>query len=309
MFLSPSLLYPGTNCPPGRYSAARGLKNKLECSECPPGYGSSSKAGAVGPEDCGECKEGWFSAGGKDCTMCSKGQYSDEKHSRSCKFCPAGHYGDETGLDTAMCSGICPTGTTASTGQLECTTCAESTFAPPKDPVACLYCADEFGESFTSEKGSDTCVCKSGFFLTATNASCHKCPKGAGCEGLGSTLEELPIDFGFWRPSVQSSRVLPCPHPDACVGSNATNVTSFESGSVCAPGNAGVLCAVCDKGFARYGSQHACVKCSSNLIAWVWFIAAFVALAFGLVIVVLINRKTPNGILRPMIDFLQRLTV
>jgi hypothetical protein len=88
---------------------------------------------------------------------------------------------------------------------------------------------------------------------------------------------------------------------------NASNATN--NNMTCLPGNHGVLCAVCDPNHARYGSTKPCEKCSSPGVAWVWAIVAAILIAVVLTLVMVANRKSPTGLLRPIIDLVHRLTV
>ena len=89
-----------------------------------------------------------------------------------------------------------------------------------------------------------------------------------------------------------------------------TNASSATTTNItCLPGNHGVLCAVCDANHARYGSTKPCEKCSSPTVAWVWAIVAAILIAVVLTLVMVANRKSPTGLLRPIIDLVHRLTV
>jgi hypothetical protein len=94
--------------------------------------------------------------------------------------------------------------------------------------------------------------------------------------------------------------------------SSATTTAASNSTSTatpCLPGNHGVLCAVCDPNHARYGSTKPCKKCSSPAAAWGWAVGAAILIAIVLALVMVANRKSPTGLLRPIIDLVHRLTV
>jgi hypothetical protein len=87
---------------------------------------------------------------------------------------------------------------------------------------------------------------------------------------------------------------------------NATNTTNNMT---CLPGNHGILCAVCDPNHARYSSTKPCKPCGSPATAWGWAVGAAILIAIVLALVMVANRKSPTGLLRPIIDLVHRLTV
>ena len=93
------------------------------------------------------------------------------------------------------------------------------------------------------------------------------------------------------------------------VTSSSITAVLSSSATPCLPGNHGVLCAVCDPNHARYGSTKPCEKCSSPAAAWGWAIVAAILIAVVLALVMVANRKSPTGLLRPIIDLVHRLTV
>ena len=123
------------------------------------------------------------------------------------------------------------------------------------------------------------------------------------CAELGSEIKTLGLTDGHWRANEDTTDVQACPVPAACVGGNTT-----EDGS-CLDGNGGVLCAICEEGYYRPSAYATCEVCGSKgqAIAAAAGILALMAVALG--IFVLINRKAPNGLLRPFIDLVQKVTV
>ena len=104
--------------------------------------------------------------------------------------------------------------------------------------------------------GGSECSCAAygaaGAYKSSTLAYCSPCPTGAVCSGAHPPLA-LP---GFWHaPGGARATFYGCPK-GVCLGeANAT-----ASGVNCRPGHTGVLCAVCEAGFARRGGTF-CQPC------------------------------------------------
>ena len=96
-------------------------------------------------------------------------------------------------------------------------------------------------------------------------------PAGVSCRVEGVTLSNLPLLEGFWRSGANSTAILSCPIPAACVGTgNGTAGTASRrrlvarslsnsapwSDQYCALGSTGALCAVCLDGY-RSSPRHA----------------------------------------------------
>ena len=75
------------------------------------------------------------------------------------------------------------------------------------------------------------------------------CPEGTDCpEDGGSTIEVLNIEKGYWRIAADSSTIIECRIPGACVG--GTDFTA-EGDGYCALGYTGPLCDVVSRSFCR----------------------------------------------------------
>ena len=64
---------------------------------------------------------------------------------------------------------------------------------------------------------------------------CEDCPTGATCD-IGSTIQNLYIDPGYWRYSEDSLYIYECPAGDAaCGGGNHSSgyCTNYASGPYC----------------------------------------------------------------------------
>ena len=190
-------------CAPGSYSDLPGNSN-TSCLSCPPGTFSE----AMGSVSCDPCQLGGYCA--------SAGQASALM---SWTACPAGTMGDATGLTSATQCISCPKGHYCLEGRRgvapEPSKCRENTFQDrlnAEDNDWCLSCP----ANAVSPKAStsfDACLCKAGFYVVGVhpNASCVPCPlPGSACEAPGTTLATIPLEHGYWRPSLISTDVRPC---------------------------------------------------------------------------------------------------
>ena len=326
-------------CPVGTYAGSQGA---VTCELCPAGtYNPLTQCTSV--KNCHACPIGTKGspAGSSSidaCGPCAAGQYFDAP-TGSCSDCASGRFGETPGLTSIACTGDCPSGTASDKGKTACTLCDAAKFSKKSGKSGstlrenCAYCSNSFGKGFTSDAGADTCACSRDLYLDPTVCptnstppcgNCTECPKGTLCDKVGATLADLPLTPGYWRAGPHTAKVLACPQKKACVQRranstgnntstmNATNTTTNITTNTimtCLPGNHGVLCAVCDPNYARYGSTKPCEKCSSPTMAWVWAIIAAILIAVVLTLVMIANRKSPTGLLRPIIDLTHRLTV
>ena len=179
----------------------------------------------------------------------------------------------------------------------------------------------------TSTTGSSTCVCEKGYYhdvcsssnaggggslcskkeipkTAPTSDSCLRCPQGVNCGGGGNALTSMSVADGFWRQNKYSKDVYPCPVKGAC----NTSSLNGTNGS-CTLGNEGSLCMVCSDGWARWSSNEPCKKCELD----VWSVIGSIFLIFlGLAILgvfLKLNRKFPDGAMRPMINGWQQLSI
>jgi len=153
----------------------------------------------------------------------------------------------------------------------------------------------------------------------AKDKACKLCTDGVDCFGDGNRLEKLHILPGFWRSSNSSELVLHCPIKEACPGSSAstdaagknttTSLITRTGNTLCATGNEGVMCTLCSPRYQRINMAQPCKACGTPGEAIAWAIGgAFISVA-GLVVLLYLNRKAPNGALRPFINFVQYISV
>jgi len=87
------------------------------------------------------------------------------------------------------------------------------------------------------------------------NKACEPCPEGGVCDGLGLTLEAMPLLPSYWRTSNSSADVLKCDNEAACTPpANSTDVCAFN--------HVGPFCDICAEGYAL--AAGACVSCKDG---------------------------------------------
>lgn len=187
--------------------------------------------------------------------------------------CPINTFNNETGKDSA----------------LACTRC------PPNSRTLTL-----------SATSIDECLCDRQHYdtLTGPGVECALCPLGTACNGVGATLDSLPIRPGFFRLGNESIDVLKC--PDASLGCNdapvCDNTTSgclgglnSEDSGLCRGNLSGVFCRTCPTDLGRrlhYSSatntkDASCKPCVDNLGVTIGVGVAGLGLGLGLVLVLM----------------------
>ena len=154
-----------------------------------------------------------------------------------------------------------------------------------------------------------SCACPKSFYNDETTrgplvsvAHCKPCPEGVNCETGGITLQQLPIKEGFWRDSATATNVYECLVKSDCPGGRNRSEYCVESST-------GPLCAVCQDNYYRSSANAPCEACPSQ--------GASIGTSIGLLIVcgilfgllLWVNRKAPDGMLRPFINFVQYMGV
>ena len=124
-----------------------------------------------------------------------------------------------------------------------------------------LFVADGFGNVSSDEMRTSNCYADE--YGRYDTTLCLPCPAHATCNGS----HVFNITDGYWKGGELAYDIYACPRPRVC------------RGGACAAGYAGVLCAVCDDGYGRTGSQ--CVRCFSVAanVVLVVLLVVFVVLA------------------------------
>ena len=228
---------------------------------------------------CEPCTSGKYITNLSDltCSSCEKGKSNVHVGSVSaddCISCDVGTYENEFGSGRADCF-LCPSGKSSNTVG------ASSQFE-------CLKCP---GENMFSVEGSSSCVCDKGYFMNdaATGngtaavvviTTCVQCPVGTNCDSPGSTLNNLKMLGGYWRPSTTSVVVIECDIKKHCPqDKNSTN-----SSSGCALGHDGPVCGLCMADYSM--EEETCEICEGDVSA-----TAFIPLAvagFMVIVVALV---------------------
>ncbi len=196
-----------------------------------------------------------------------------------CANCSAGRFTNIDGLTRCL---LCPEGYAArESGAKDCARC-------PKHET-------------TPSEGGDTCSCEAQFYRV--NGTCSPCPEAIQCDAIGSDLQNISLKRGMWRAGPDDNTFLACPVSETCVGGNDTH-------ALCLAGHRGPLCAICDAGYSRWRNTVPCAKCPEDMAPSI--IVAIVATLGGLfllVVCLIFNRRTPNGVLRPLINAAQNMAV
>lgn len=307
-------------CEPGTFSHTRGQRT---CFTCPHGFAPSASAAECvacapgmmrgdGDVGCKRCTPGRFSTGAAGaCDACPQGTWSDEG-ATECELCAAGTFSAGGGHSC----GTCQAGTYSGVGAANCIECPPGRFQSEIGRNSCPVCSRG---TVASTSGLRECLpCPDGSFADAEHVECLACPSGGEATDAVQCANGLAtVNGGFWivpespgavaelRPE---SQVLRCLDRDACVASGG-NTTE------CAPGRTGVLCGVCESGWARLGGQ--CVECLSSGANVVLSVITFGVVVAVITIIVYkrvardqLRQRTENkGVVRITINLLQTLAI
>ncbi|GMH83062.1 hypothetical protein TrST_g8014 [Triparma strigata] len=257
-----------SECEPGKYAEGDG---NSECISCQPGnYSRVDKTG------CSRCPAGKISGlSSTGCTSCDAGKYAESESRSECTKCPD-YQTSSAGSSTCECKETflntsnpdkpcsCAPGTTLENGV--CVSCAAGFYKSSTSLDACINC-NKFaikGAVQSSQPASLplSCICSRGDFRvleppfanSTQIGQCKPCPEGTRCQevGAGVTIEDLPLQQGFWRSGLNSSNVVKCYIKEACSQSpssktgNSTNPIDDQ----CADGHTGPVCNVCIPDYA-----------------------------------------------------------
>ena len=149
------------------------------------------------------------------------------------------------------------------------------------------------------------CKCESRLYRPSTTAGapCIPCPDKLNCLAEGTTLATANLQPNTWRASNDDDAFLACPVNGTCVG-------GVDADHYCLAGHHGPLCAICNDNFTRPTNSVPCASCPEDMAAAVgWSIASLIICAGLLVLFLIINRRAPDGLLRPLISAMQQLMV
>lgn len=232
-------------------------------------------ASYVGYSVC-ECNAG-FAGAPPNCLACAGDSYrSSEQPQGECVACPAfAHTAPGVTAASSPDQCLCEAGYRKRPGTQVCEACPPGEFASQAGLAECSAC----GPGTHSDVGS---------------FECFQCPpRGVDCVGGANGLLPAP---GFWRdpptaPISADTTLYPCVPADVCRINGDGEV-------VCGPGHAGVLCAECSNGYAKFEGR--CQPCWSQPVSWVLVVLStsmFVAVLFVLV------RAAQRGVSRASVAF------
>ena len=231
----------------------------------------------------------WSAKGAAEESECPLGFYASsadqaEQSSALCSGpCPTNHFCNETALTTPH---PCPRGSFNSapgaSSEAECVFCPMGTYL---DGGACVVCPADKTTSGPGSRQAD-CVCMADLLVTSSGG-CEPCPDRTTCPQLNTSLAEVAVWAGHWRPGHQTTSVRPCPHRDVCAN-GTTDVAEYDrlSDATCAPGRgvAGAYCLLCMQPRTHFfdAGQQACRPCAQTIGGAAALLAALLAaLAIG----------------------------
>lgn len=232
------------SCEVGQFANNTGLK---ECFRCPPGTYQSR----TGASTCNTCSDGTIAGASATelCSACSDGYIPDPENNRTqCVACDGGTYA----LSKATTCTECEAGTFSLEGQSECQKCAAGTYTAAGGKNECQACPS--GSEATADRTG--CVCSAGYYsIEGVNATinCQTCPAGADCTAAGVTELNIETRTGYWRVSNTSLSFYKCLNEDACPQGSQEG---------CTTGYTGTLCAICDSGYHKKGTE--CTSCGGS---------------------------------------------
>jgi len=260
-------------CDAGSYSNELGNIASTSCTMCPAG-----SACPTGSTTNSICPPGSITAtaGESQCSPCVGGTYQNVYGETSCKNCTSGSYcpsgsaiptpcpaGTTSDPDIALMKNvsqcmICPAGYWCAPGiQVAC----DADFYNPNegsvDQMACIKCPENSGTGLGVRGSTDisSCQCNPGYYdaLAGPAVQCKMCPVGTAC-GRGATIQQLPLQSGFYRVHDNTTDVRKCPDATAnCSATFGTAACSSSSGCLggsnisaqCADGIVGTFCRTC----------------------------------------------------------------
>eukprot|EP00611_Tribonema_gayanum_P004109 TRINITY_DN1330_c0_g1_i18.p1 TRINITY_DN1330_c0_g1~~TRINITY_DN1330_c0_g1_i18.p1 ORF type:complete len:916 (+),score=198.97 TRINITY_DN1330_c0_g1_i18:1218-3965(+) len=141
--------------------------------------------------------------------------------------------------------------------------------------------------------GTNLQCCGLGSYLAPTAKSdttafkCVNCdPATMSCTAGGLQLDSIPLQAGYWRQNLDSSKIQECFNRDACKG-GAPDTASVTGATYCADGYQGPYCALCATGHTPvYG--YTCASCDGTNAAVGIFGRVVIFLVLAAVVVWLI---------------------
>lgn len=195
------------------------------------------------------CPKNHFSIGANDtCTSCPDGGRS-KPGSSACELCPQyEEFDDLTEGCACMTSSdrigrICTCKAGYTLMGTSCSPCELGKWKNESGVTSFSRCEDTLKGAITKFEGSisqSSCICPMGYY-DGGKGECIKVKERMDSEVVGTKLESVFLDPGFWRTNKKSEDVRECPIPDAFIGGNETEI--------CREGHKGHYCATCKDGY------------------------------------------------------------
>lgn len=165
---------------------------------------------------------------------------------------------------------------------------------PPSEPIPIQTC--EINGKWNRTVDTLQCFAVSGYFELAEGqfASCadltrhYPALEDAFCVDDNTTVDKLPVRAEFWRESLYSSEIVPCPRGDYCKPTALANASlgrPEDVNSYCTEHHEGIYCFSCEDGFVP--TESGCVECNQDLernAALTLFCGIFLLLLFLLML-------------------------
>ena len=239
-------------CPAGTYNPGTRKVSEADCLACPLGT-ANNIPGSSSADVCVGCLPGSYgeAEGVPTCTRCPAGTYQDLPSATDCKICPAGAFcpkGSATPVtcppgteqpeerqgSAASCLG-CSAGYWCTGGsKVACLVGFYNPLPDAADETACVRCPTGSTTLQPASTAPSDCVCEPHLFNDQEAAqglpNCIQCIIGTNCSRVGSALQTLVIERGYWRPSPLSTDVRRC--PDSTTGCRTSADTGVCSNSM-----------------------------------------------------------------------------
>lgn len=177
--------------------------------------------------------------------------------------------------------------------------------------LACVQCPEYTTTTSSGAISEAQCKCMRSFVRLSneTHVACSMCPPGAACDDIGTTLQNLRVLRGYWRPSKFSRDVVRCMDAASncssavCPDSTSGCLGGVDSASLCEPSLEGPFCLLCaganrsrepgsnvslwvSEGLQYYvpATSNRVAHCQDcgNIKYWVWISAALLSVVIML---------------------------
>ena len=191
--------------------------------------------------------------------------------------CPDGYVGDRPGLKAASDCALCPSGHWCNSGQAFPCDVGLYAWGPAASRTtleACRRCPVRTTTLETATPSVEGCFCQEGFLTSPSSTgglACEPCPNGTTCGSVGTTVETLSVQSGYWRPGYFSTQARLC-HYGTCANGMAASARYDRSASwTCTPerGLSGAYCRLCSEPdhYFRLGWCRSCEDVRLSLTA------------------------------------------